>query len=91
MKRHLLKSRYYFYQKGSDYNGLQEKWKEKRRMQRKRREKIMWLLVLLLSIKLNMPTWYWILFTIITIIKPLFIEPVKFEIYQEFWKQRKNK
>ena len=24
----------------------------------------MWLLVLILSIKLQMPTWYWILFTI---------------------------
>ncbi len=31
----------------------------------------MWLLVLLLSIKLQMPTWYWIIFTIITILKPL--------------------
>ena len=51
----------------------------------------MWLLVLILSIKLNMPTWYWILFTIITIIKPLFIEPVKFEIYHGFYEQRKNK
>lgn len=31
----------------------------------------MWLLVLLLSIKLNMPTWYWIIFTILTLIKPI--------------------
>lgn len=31
----------------------------------------MWLLVLLLSIKLQMPTWYWILFTIFTLIKPI--------------------
>ncbi len=30
----------------------------------------MWLLVLLLSIKIQMPTWYWIIFTIITIIRP---------------------
>lgn len=30
----------------------------------------MWLLVLILSIKLQMPTWYWIVFTIITIFRP---------------------
>lgn len=30
----------------------------------------MWLLVLILSIKLQMPTWYWVLFTIITMFKP---------------------
>lgn len=30
----------------------------------------MWLLVLMLSIKLQMPTWYWILFTIWTMIIP---------------------
>ena len=30
----------------------------------------MWLLVLILSIKLQMPTWYWIIFTIITILWP---------------------
>ncbi len=30
----------------------------------------MWLLVLLLSIKLQMPTWYWIIFMIITTIRP---------------------
>lgn len=29
----------------------------------------MWLLVLILSIKLQMPTWYWIIFTIITIFR----------------------
>ena len=31
----------------------------------------MWLLVLMLSIKLQMPTWYWIIFTIITIFRPI--------------------
>lgn len=31
----------------------------------------MWLLVLMLSIKLQMPTWYWIIFTIITIFRPV--------------------
>lgn len=31
----------------------------------------MWLLVLMLGIKLQMPTWYWIIFTIITIFRPL--------------------
>lgn len=30
----------------------------------------MWLLVLILSIKLQMTTWYWIIFTIITIFRP---------------------
>lgn len=30
----------------------------------------MWLLALILSIKLQMPTWYWIIFTIITLIRP---------------------
>ena len=30
----------------------------------------MWLLILILSIKLQMPTWYWIIFTIITIFRP---------------------
>ncbi len=30
----------------------------------------MWLLILLLSIKIQMPTWYWIIFTIITLIRP---------------------
>ena len=29
----------------------------------------MWLLVLILSIKLQMQTWYWIIFTIITIFR----------------------
>lgn len=50
----------------------------------------MWLLVLILSIKLQMPTWYWIIFTIITILRPLFIEPIKFEVYQGIW-AKKNK
>lgn len=31
----------------------------------------MWILVLILSIKLQMPTWYWIIFTIITIFRPV--------------------
>lgn len=31
----------------------------------------MWLLVLILSIKIQMPTWYWVLFTIYTLIKPI--------------------
>lgn len=51
----------------------------------------MWILVLILSIKLQMPTWYWVLFTTVTIIKPLFIEPIKFGIYQGIWKNKKNK
>lgn len=51
----------------------------------------MWLLVLILSIKMGMPTWYWILFTVITIIRPLFIEPLKFNLLQELSKNRKDK
>lgn len=51
----------------------------------------MWLLVLILSIKLQMPTWYWILFTAITMIKPLFIEPIKYDFYKGFTEARKNK
>lgn len=31
----------------------------------------MWILVIILSIKLQMPTWYWIIFTILTLIKPI--------------------
>ena len=31
----------------------------------------MWILALILSLKLQMPTWYWITFTIITIFRPL--------------------
>lgn len=38
---------------------------------KKRRINNMWLLVLILSIKLQMPTWYWIIFTIITIFRPI--------------------
>lgn len=45
----------------------------------------MWLLVLILSIKSQMPTWYWVLFTIITIVKPLFIEPIKFQVYKDVY------
>lgn len=32
-----------------------------------------------------MPTWYWVLFTIITIVKPLFIEPIKFQVYKDVY------
>lgn len=49
----------------------------------------MWLLVLILSIKLQMPTWYWIIFTIITIIRPLIVEPVKYQVYQGLYKNKK--
>ncbi|MBR1653512.1 MAG: hypothetical protein IJ690_07655 [Clostridia bacterium] len=44
----------------------------------------MWLLVLILSIKMNLPTSYWILFTLITIIQLLITEPVKYKFYQGF-------
>lgn len=31
----------------------------------------MWLLILIISIKLQMPAWYWSIFTILTLIKPI--------------------
>lgn len=31
----------------------------------------MWLLLLIISIKLQMPVWYWSIFTILTLIKPI--------------------
>ena len=34
----------------------------------------MWLLVLILSIKLQMPTWYWILFTVWSMVKYVFVK-----------------
>ena len=33
----------------------------------------MWLLLLIISIKLQMPTWYWIIFTILTLMKPILL------------------
>ena len=51
----------------------------------------MWLLVLILSIKMNLPTSYWILFTLITILRPLIIEPVKHKFYQGFTEAMKKK
>lgn len=31
----------------------------------------MWILLLIISIKLQMPAWYWSIFTILTLIKPI--------------------
>jgi len=31
----------------------------------------MWIILLILSIKLQMPVWYWSIFTILTLIKPI--------------------
>lgn len=31
----------------------------------------MWILILIISIKIQMPAWYWSIFTIITIIRPI--------------------
>lgn len=47
----------------------------------------MWILVLLLSIKLQMPTWYWIIFTAITIIGP-FVRLVEHELVKELMKDK---
>lgn len=49
----------------------------------------MWILVLLLSVKLQMPTCYWIIFTIITILRPL-IELFKNRFINEFFKKFGN-
>lgn len=43
----------------------------------------MWLLVLILSIKLQMPTWYWITFTIWSMIVP-FWAIVKYILLKTF-------
>lgn len=49
----------------------------------------MWLLVLILSIKLQMPTWYWIIFTVITIFSPA-MWVLKYN-YAEGYMKAKNK
>lgn len=49
----------------------------------------MWLLVLILSIKLQMPTWYWIIFTVITIFSPA-MWVLKYN-YVEGYMKAKNK
>lgn len=46
----------------------------------------MWLLALILSIKVGMPTWYWVLFTIISILKPIILNPIEHKFYEGFWK-----
>lgn len=54
----------------------------------------MWLLVLILSIKLQMPTWYWVIFTIITILRPfvgLFCNILENEIDKTIEEAIKNK
>lgn len=54
----------------------------------------MWLLVLILSIKLQMPTWYWIIFTVITILRPfvgLFCNILENEIDKTIEETIKNK
>lgn len=47
----------------------------------------MWILVLLLSIKLQMPTWYWVIFTTITIIR-LFVRLIEHELIKELMKDK---
>lgn len=49
----------------------------------------MWLLVLILSIKLQMSTWYWIIFTIITIFRPA-IWVLKYNFADEYMKAKKK-
>lgn len=50
----------------------------------------MWILVLILSIKLQMPTWYWVLFTLITIFRP-FIGIIEHLFLTGFTKGLKHK
>lgn len=50
----------------------------------------MWLLVLILSIKLQMPTWYWIIFTTITIVRPL-AGLSKYKFSENFFEKYGNK
>lgn len=50
----------------------------------------MWLLVLLLSIKLNMPTWYFVLFTVYTIFMP-FIALIKYITLTQIYKKNIDK
>lgn len=47
----------------------------------------MWLLVLILSIKLQMPTAYWIIFTIITIFRP-FMWVLKYNFAEGYMKAK---
>lgn len=49
----------------------------------------MWIIALILSIKLNMPTWYWIIFTIITILRPI-LGLFKHELCKQFM-EKSNK
>lgn len=46
----------------------------------------MWLLILIISIKLKMPTWYWILFTIWTMVMPLWTI-IKYKLVSTFLKR----
>lgn len=50
----------------------------------------MWLLVLILSIKLQMPTWYFVIFTVITIFRPL-IGLFKYKFNEHFFEEYGNK
>lgn len=31
----------------------------------------MWIILLIIGIKMNLPTWYWVIFTIFSILKPI--------------------
>ena len=50
----------------------------------------MWILLLILSIKLDMPTWYWVLFTAVTIFRP-FISILSSSFMKGFREGLKNK
>ena len=50
----------------------------------------MWLLALILSIKLQMPTWYWIIFTIYTVLIMPTLAFIKYCILVEVYKTAKK-
>lgn len=54
----------------------------------------MWLLILILSISLQMPAWYWVIFTIITLFRPiikLILKCLELEIEKSYKELTKNK
>ena len=51
----------------------------------------MWLLVLILSIKLQMPTWYWIIFTAYSILVMPICAIIKFSFLSGLCENNKNK
>ena len=51
----------------------------------------MWILVFILSIKLEMPTWYWILFTMYTTVIMPIVAVMKYSTLRALEEKGKNK